>query len=139
MLHPKIIISERDGRLAEQLRPLAMAERWVLREPRQADPLWRILQSGGPTVLVVKIGGSPDQELSLIERVSWQLPDIATVAVGDLDSPAVLAGLAWEVGAAYVLFPPQSRDLLPDIAAGLMRRTIRATIAPVPAGAEASP
>jgi hypothetical protein len=125
MLHPQIVIHERDGRLAEQVRSLAAAERWVVREPRQADPLWRVLQAGGPTVLVVKFGSSPDRDLALIERVSWQLPDVATVAVGDLESATALAGLAWDVGAAFALFPPQSRNLLPEIVAGLMRRAIR--------------
>ncbi len=139
MLHPQIVVYERDSRLADQLRPLATTERWVMREPRQAVPLWRMVQSGGPTVLVVKVGPSPDKELALIERVSWQLPDVAMVAVGDQDDAAVLPGLAWDVGAAFALFPPLSRDLLPEIVAGLMRRAIRDTIAPVSATAEESP
>jgi hypothetical protein len=139
MHHPQIVVYERDSRLADALRSLADAERWVVREPRQADPLWRLLQTGGPTVLVVKFGSSPDRDLALIEGVSRQLPDVATVAVGDLEGAAVLAGLAWDVGAAFALFPPQSRDLLPEIVAGLMRRAIRDTVAPVPAGAEVSP
>jgi hypothetical protein len=139
MHHPQIVVYERDGRLADQVRPLITGERWVVREPRQPEPLWRMLQTGGPTVLVVKMGPSPDRELALIERVSRQLPDVATVAVGDLDDAAVLAGLVWDVGAAYALFPPQSRDLLLEVVAGLMRRAIRDTIAPIPAGWEASP
>jgi hypothetical protein len=133
MLHPQIVIHERDGRLAEQLRSLAAAERWALREPRQAEPLWRTLQIGGPTVLVVKVNRPPDRDLALIERVSWQLPDVATVAVGDLDDAAILAGLAWDVGVAYALFPPLSRDLLPDVVAGLMRRAIHDALPVAPA------
>ena len=132
MLHPQIVVHERDGRLAEQLRPLAEARRWVLREPRQAEPFWRTLQAGGPTVLVVKVGRPPDADLALIERVSWQLPDVATVAVGDVDDAEVLAGLAWDVGAAYALFPPLSRDLLPDVVADLMRRAVADALPPVP-------
>lgn len=138
MLHPQIVVHERDGRLAEQLRPLAAAERWALREPRQAEPLWRTLAADGPTVFVVKVGRKePEKELSLVERVSWQLPDVATVAVGDPEDAAVLAGVAWDAGAAYALFPPLSRDLLPDVVAGLMRRAIRASLPAPPA--EASP
>src|SRR5438270_746365 len=101
MLHPQIVVHERDGHLAEQLRPLAEAERWALREPRQVEPLWRTLQIGGPTVLLVKLGKKPERELELIEQVSWQLPDVATVAVGDLEDAAIIAGLAWDVGAAH--------------------------------------
>jgi hypothetical protein len=137
MLHPQIVVHERDGRLAEQLRPLAAAQRWALREPRQAEPLWRTLATGGPTVFVVKVGRKePERELSLIERVSWQLPDVATVAVGEPEDAAVLAGVAWDAGAAYALFPPLSRDLLPDVVAGLMRRAVRAALPAAPAEAQ---
>jgi hypothetical protein len=31
-----------------------------------------------------------------------------------------LAGLAWDLGARCVLFPPQTRDQLPGVVAGLM-------------------
>jgi hypothetical protein len=124
MLHPQIVVHEPDGRLAEQLRPMASAQRWALREPRQVGPLWRALSADAATVFVVKIGETPDREFALVERLSWELPCVATVAVGDLENPAA-AGLAWDIGAAYALFPPISRDLLPDIVAGLMKRAIR--------------
>ena len=136
MFHPQIIVHERDGRLARQLEPLAEARRWVLREPRQADPLWRLLRQGGPTVLVVKLGRAPERELALLERVSWQLPDVAAVAVGDPEDADLLAGLAWDVGARFALVPPLSRDLLSEVVTGLMRRAIRDTL---PATAEAPP
>jgi DNA-binding response OmpR family regulator len=137
MLHPQIIVHERDGRLAQQLRPLAESERWPLREPRQADVLDRLLRQGGPAVLVVKLGPTPERELALLERVSWQWPDVATVAVGDVDDADTLAGLAWDVGADYALFTPLSRDLLPEVVAGLMRRAVRDTLPA--AAAEPSP
>src|SRR5438552_63951 len=122
MRYPQIVVSERDGQLAALLRPLAERQRWVLREPRQADVLTRVLHAGGPTVLVVKLGKSPERDLALLGRVAWQLPEVATVAVGDVDDAAVLAGLAWDVGVDYALFPPLPREFLPDVVAGLMRR-----------------
>src|SRR5262245_7471200 len=124
MHHPQIVVVERDGRLAQQLAALAEAERWPVREPRKADACWRLLRQPGPTVLVVKVGRPPERDLALVERVSWQLPEVVTVAVGDVEDAAVLAGLAWDVGADYALVPPQSRDLLPDIVAGLMRAAV---------------
>jgi hypothetical protein len=127
MLHPQIVVHERDGRLAEQLRPLAAAERWALREPRQAEHLWHTLRDGGPTVFVVKLR-EPPRDLELIERVTWELPDVATVVVGDPENADVLSGLSWDAGAAFALFPPISRDLLPEIVAGLMRRAIKETL-----------
>jgi hypothetical protein len=126
MLHPQIIVHEFDGRLAEQLRPLTQPpRRWALREPRQSEPLWRYLRQCGPAVFVVKIGREPERELTLLERVNWRHPDVATVAVGDPDDAPILAGLAWDVGVSFALFPPLSRDLLPDVVCGLMTRTIR--------------
>ena len=41
------------------------------------------------------------------------------VLAADGDQPE-LAGLAWDLGAAYVLLPPQPRERLPEIVAGLM-------------------
>ena len=111
MLHPQIVVHEPDTRLADQLRPLAAAERWALREPRQAEPLWRVLAAAGPTVFVIKLGSSPERELALIQRVSWHLPDVATVAVGDVD--------AWSESTLTLLRKPSDPD-------SVLRRVMRA-------------
>jgi hypothetical protein len=124
MLYPQIVVHERDGGLAEQLRPRATEKRWALRQPRQAGAIWKNLAAGSPTVFVINIGESPERDFALIERVTWYLPDVATVVVGDLENAAG-AELSWDVGAAYALFPPISRDLLPEIVTGLMKRAIR--------------
>jgi hypothetical protein len=123
--------------LAEQLKALAEARRWALREPRQSEPLWRLLRQDALTVLVVKLSREPERQLALLERVNWQLPDVATVAVGDPEDALTLAGLAWDMGVSFALFPPLSRDLLPDVVAGLMKRAIRHTLSAAPA--EATP
>jgi len=57
----------------------------------------------------------------MLEQVSWLYPDAATVLVGDSDQ-AWLAGLAWDLGAHWVLLPPQTRERLPEIVTGLMKR-----------------
>jgi hypothetical protein len=119
---PQLLIHEFDERLADLLRETARAQAWALREPRQIDACLRLLRSGGPSVLVVRLGRDLQHELTLLERVSWLRPEIATVVVGDTDDP-LLARLAWDLGAAYVLFPPQSRDWLPGIVTGLMGQT----------------
>ena len=46
-------------------------------------------------------------------------PAAVTVVVGDMDSP-VIDELAWDLGASYVLLPPQSRELLLEVIANLM-------------------
>lgn len=119
MHHPQLLVYETDGRLAALLRPVAESRRWALREPRQARSCLRLLRRGGPAVLVVKAGRDLERELSLLERAAWLFPDAATVLVGDDDYP-LLAGLAWDLGARHVLFPPQPREWLPEIVVGLM-------------------
>jgi hypothetical protein len=120
MRHPMLLIVEGDGRLVAQLRPLAERNKWALYEPGLPASCLRLLRRGGPAVLVIKAGRDLERELGLLERAAWLFPEAATVLVGDVDHPA-LAGLAWDLGADYVLFPPQPRDLLGEIVAALMR------------------
>jgi hypothetical protein len=120
MRHPMLLIVEGDGRLAALLRPVAEQHRWALHEPRQTGACLRLLRRADRAVLVVRAGRDLERELGLLERVKWLFPGAATVLVGDVDHPA-LAGLAWDLGADFVLFPPQPREHLPEIVAGLMR------------------
>jgi hypothetical protein len=118
MRHPQVLVFESDGRLTEMLRGLAEARRWTLQQTRRAEACLDAL-GRGPSVLVIRVGRDLARELTLLERAAWLRPDAATVAVGDTDD-GVLAGLAWDLGASYVVFPPQTRDVLPDLVAGLM-------------------
>jgi hypothetical protein len=120
MRHPQLLVYETDGRLAAQLRPLAERQRWALREPRQPGACLRLLARGGPGVLVIKAGRDLERELALLDRVRWLCPDAAVVLVGDTAHP-LLAGLAWDLGAAYVLLPPLPRESLAEVVAGLLR------------------
>ena len=116
---PRIVVYEKDGRLKLQLEALAERRRWALREARQAETCLRLLQPGGPAVLIVKAGRDLECEMGLLERAAWLYPDAPAVLVGDGDRPE-LAALAWDLGAAYVLLPPQPRKRLAEIVAGLM-------------------
>jgi DNA-binding NtrC family response regulator len=118
--HPAVVVYEADGRLAGLLGPAAARGGWVVRESRQVDACLRQLDRAGPCVLVVKVGRDLDREFHLLERAAALYPDVRCVILGDLEH-ASLAGLAWDLGAAYVLFPPQSRDRLPEIVAALLR------------------
>src|SRR5689334_3099636 len=109
MRYPQLLIYETDGRLAGLLRESARARDWALREPRRPEGCLRLLRRGGPGVLVLKLGRDPAPELLLLERVTWQCPEAATVVVGDAEH-AGLAAVAWDLGAACVLVPPQPRD-----------------------------
>lgn len=119
MRHPQILVFEPDSRLAALLRPLAEERRWALREPRQLGPCLGLLRQGGPGVLVIRLGRDLEREFGLLERVTWLSPATGRVVVGDADQ-TWLAGLAWDLGADYVLLPPLGRERLAEVVAGLM-------------------
>jgi DNA-binding response OmpR family regulator len=119
MRFPQVLVYEGDGRLAALLRPLAERRRWSLREPRQPEQVLRLLRRSESAVLVLKLGRDLERELTLLDRVNWLAPGAATVVVGDGDHEA-LAALAWDLGAGYVHFPPQPRELLVEVVAGLL-------------------
>lgn len=127
MRHPQIVVYERDGRLAQQLRPLAEARRWPLREPRQPDACRRLIEKPGPAVLVVRLGRDPEQELALLSHAASR-HEVRTVAVGESEDAVALITLAWDLGSDFVLAPPISREILPAVVAGLIdgRRLIAA-------------
>ena len=133
MQHPQIVVHERDGRLAEEtVRSLAAVDGGRHADTAAsgtalANAAERRADRPGP-----KVTRPPDRDLALIEeRVSWQLPTWQPVAVGDLDAPPSSPGCRWDVGAAYAIFPPLTRDLLPAVVAGLMRRAVRDGALPV--------
>jgi hypothetical protein len=108
-----------DQRLSGQLEPVAEAARWRVRKPRDQAECFEALSGGGPSVLVIRLGRNLETELAVLDHVCWLYPDTATVVVGDADQDA-LAGIARDLGARFVLFPPLSRELLPGVVAGLM-------------------
>lgn len=145
MRFPQVLVYEPDGRLAKLLRD-AIDERklkWALREPRRPEACLRLLQRGGPGVLVVKVQRPQvrqremleeltqaykqlatqrrhlAQQMALVEQVHWLFPETAVVVAGDTEDVA-LSDLAWDLGAQCVLFPPLSREYLVDVVAGLM-------------------
>ena len=82
--------------------------------------MWQVLlPRGGPSVLVLRLGRDLEDELTALDRVRRSFPDAAVVVVGEAEQ-AALAGLAWDLGARFALFPPLPRDLLPDVVKGLM-------------------
>jgi hypothetical protein len=120
MRRPQVVVFERDGRLAGQLDPVVNEKKWVLRESRQVEACLRQLGGQGPSVLVIRISANAEVELALLARVSGSWPQVRSVIVGDPDHLPGLAGLAWDLGADFALFPPIPMTRLPAIVAGLM-------------------
>jgi hypothetical protein len=116
---PQVVVYESDGRLAALLRPLAERQVWTLREPRQIGPCLRLLPGGEPCVLVIKLGRNLEREFALLQSSRQVAPAASVVLVADTDHPW-LAGLGWDLGAAYVLTPPRSRETLLQVVSALM-------------------
>jgi DNA-binding NtrC family response regulator len=123
MRHPRIVVFETDGTLANYLQPLAQERRWLLRETRQGPACLQLLREG-PAVLVLKIGRHLVRELTFLDEAHTAAPDAPIVAVGDSED-ATLFGLTMELGASYVLVPPQSRQQLTEVVQSLMEATAR--------------
>lgn len=117
--YPQVLLYENDGRLAALLQPHAEAHHWALRQPRQLDACVRLLRRARPGVLVLKVGRDLIREFTLLERVRWLCPEASAVVVADMHN-AALAGLAWHLGAHYVLMPPQPTEQLANVLDGLM-------------------
>lgn len=127
MIHPQLLVYEADGSLARLLRPLAEKRKWSLREPRRPESCRSLLQRGHASVLVMKLGRDVIHELELLEEVHRLHPTVAAILVSDTNDPT-LAGLGWDLGASYVLAPPQPRDRLTDIVTGLMASAIASAL-----------
>src|SRR5262245_10938212 len=109
MRYPKIVVFENDRTLASYLEPLTeegREPRWLLREPRQGPACLNLLHDGGPAVLILKIGRHLVRELTFLDEVHASAPDVPIVAVGDAEDAALMS-LTLELGASFVLLPPQ--------------------------------
>jgi DNA-binding response OmpR family regulator len=119
MRFPQLLIYEMDGRLARMLEGTAGTHRWVLRQPRSLESCLRLLRRGGPAIVVVKLESDLESPLAFVEQITWRFPEVVPIIVTDTEEE-VLTELAWDLGARYVLAPPQPRELLLDVVANLM-------------------
>ncbi len=120
MRYPQVLVYEHDALLTSMLEPVARREKWSLRHPRDLAECSELLRRGGPAVLVLRVGRSLAFEMALLERVAWLFPDAGTVVVGEA-AQAPVAGLAWDLGADFVMILPQPGEMLPEVVAGLLR------------------
>jgi hypothetical protein len=119
MRAPQIVVYESERWIAELLRGTAEVWQWPLRELRDEAAIVRALRQGGPSLLAFEVGADAERDLSLFGRLTWLCPEATAIAVSNVAGDE-LAGLAWDLGAAYVLTPPQPRDALLSVVLGLM-------------------
>jgi DNA-binding NarL/FixJ family response regulator len=120
MRFPQLLVFESDGRLAACLRGPAAERGWSLREPRRLDSALRLLERGGPNLLLIRAGRDLEREFALLDRATERFPDSAVVLIADGDHPRLI-GLAWDLGATYVLTADQARERLVELAESLLR------------------
>jgi len=118
MRHAQVLAFDVEDRLADLLRELAQANGLWLRPVRHAKTCINLLRQGAD-VLVLRLGKDLEREMTLLDQVSRLFPATRTVAIGNLPNPA-LAALAWDLGAAYVLFPPEPIEVLREVLLSLL-------------------
>ena len=119
MRAPQIVVYESERWIADLLRGTAEVWQWPLRELRDEAAVVRALRQGGPSVLAFEVGADVESDLALFGRLTWLCPEAAAIVVSNVASEE-LAGLAWDLGATYVLAPPQPRDALLSVVLSLM-------------------
>jgi DNA-binding NarL/FixJ family response regulator len=113
MQQTQILTYGMDGVLGERLRELAQARRIWLRETSQLSACRNLLHAA-PNVFVLVLGRDLENELALLELAHSAMPGTAAIVIGEADNPA-LAGLAWELGATFALFPPTPVEAISEI------------------------
>lgn len=109
-----------EGVLVEHLRALAQTHRYWLREAGRFAACLSALQTSPPRIFVLRLGRDIARDLALLEQVHACLPATATIVIGEADNP-VLAGLAWELGATFALFPPMPVERVTEVIQRLAR------------------
>ena len=114
MRQAQIVTYGIDGVVADRLRELAEVRRIWLRETNHVPACRSLVQSAAPPVLVLVLGRDIERELALLEEIHATMPATAIIAIGEADNPA-LAGLAWDLGATFVLFPPMPVEVIGEL------------------------
>jgi DNA-binding NtrC family response regulator len=117
MKHAALLIVGAEGRLAELLAEWARARHLVHQALRRPRACLNLARRNPAAVVILKLGRDLEQELTLLERLTTTCPETPCVVVGDVHNPS-LAALSWDLGACYVLFPPQPVEKLPGLLQG---------------------
>jgi hypothetical protein len=119
MHHAQILAYGLEDHLADVVQELAQGRALWLRHVRHVKTCLGHLRRGRAGVLVLRLGRNLEQELTLLEQVTHLFPATRTIVVGPTDNPA-LSALAWGLGAAYVLCPPQPVETIREVILGFL-------------------
>lgn len=122
MRFAQVIAYGADGQLAELLREVTQQRGAWLRPVSRPATCLGLLRKNPASIVVLKLGTDLEKELALLQRCSEQFPAAATLVVGHTEHPP-LAALAWDLGARFVLFPPQPSARLRDLLVGLLQES----------------
>jgi DNA-binding NtrC family response regulator len=122
MQRAQVIVYGMHDEAVERLRAKLQDRGVWVRPVHHPGPCLELVRQEAPAVLVLHIGADLDKEMSLLQRLGEWFPDTACIVVSAEANPP-LAGLAWDLGAAYALFPPPTHDLLPELVLGFLARS----------------
>ena len=83
--------------------------------------LRNLLAKGSRGILVIRLGRDLVDELHLVRDVADSYPEVMIVALGDVDHP-LLEGMAYDLGANAVLFPPRGVEELFEMLSGWVEK-----------------
>lgn len=119
MKRAEIVVFGGEPKLIDQIQDLAQPSSSWVRPVRHAKTCLNLLRLGAPGLLVAKLGANLEQEVTLLADIARLLPGTRVIVVGNSDHPT-LAGLCWDLGAHYVLFPPEPLERLREVLPGFM-------------------
>jgi hypothetical protein len=121
---PQLVLLDPDGGIGRYVADLAAESRWLVRPARTPAAALELARDRRPTVVFATFSPADPAAVSVVADAHRLAPDAAVVAVSD-EKLAETDRAAWtavlfDLGARYVLFPPLTKSVLEDLAAGLM-------------------
>ena len=126
MRAPQIVVLGLDEWIAKQLRAHTTEHGWLLHDVRQVQAAKSLLIDLRPTILFVQVDPHAETSpgLALLAELHATRPEVVVLIVSDGKLPDDERGrwtaAVFDLGAAFVLFPPLTGPVLEDLAGGLM-------------------
>jgi hypothetical protein len=100
-----------EGTLGHRLTEWAHDHGVWYRPVQHLAALHNLLRKGSLGLLLLRVGRDLLGEMELLHDAAQTYSEVMTIVLGDVDHP-LLEGLAYDLGASAVLFPPRGSDEL---------------------------